>query len=95
MQEIIATVDNPRYVIIRKSFFLNIFCQKDYHALPDIIGRKKKFAQNFENEWRNFVGACELIYTRTLEGRKLLLKSRIQSLASEFEEKTERINKWR
>lgn len=95
LQEIIATVDNPRYVIIRKSFFLNIFSQKDYHALPDIIGRKKKFAQNFENEWRNFVGACELIYTRTLEGRKLLLKSRIQSLASEFEEKTERINKWR
>ncbi|WP_340154115.1 DEAD/DEAH box helicase family protein [uncultured Marivirga sp.] len=95
LQEIIGTVDNPRYVVIRKSFFLNVLSQKDYHSVPEIIGRKKQFAEYFERQWRRFVGACELVYTRTVEGRKLLLKSRIHSLASEFEDKTERINKWK
>ncbi|MDO6440482.1 helicase-related protein [Cyclobacterium sp. 1_MG-2023] len=93
--EIIGTVDNPRYVVVRKSFFLNVLSQKDYHSVPDILGRKKQFAEYFERQWIRFVGACELVYTRTIEGRKLLLKSRIHSLASEFEDKTERINKWR
>ncbi len=95
LQEIIGAVDNPRYVIIRKSFFLNVFSQKDYHSLPDIIGRKKQFAEYFAEQWKRLVGSCELVYTRTVEGRKLLLRSRINSLASEFEDKTERINKWR
>lgn len=95
LQEIIGTVDNPRYVIIRKSLFLNIFSQKDYHSVPDLVGRNKSFAVYFERQWRRLVGACELVFTRTVEGRKLLLKSRIHSLASEFEDKTERINKWR
>lgn len=95
LQEIIGAVNNPRYVIIRKSFFLNLFSQRDYHSLPDLIGSKKQFAEYFESQWKKFVGACELVYTRTVQGRKLLLKSRIKSLASEFEEKTERINKWR
>lgn len=95
LQEIIGTVDNPRYVVIRKSFFLNVLSQKDYHSVPEIIGRKKQFAEYFERRWRWFVGDCELVYTRTVEGRKLLLKSRIQSLAAKFENKTERVNKWR
>lgn len=95
LQEIIGTVENPRYVIIRKSFFLNVFSQNDYHSVPEILGRKKQFAQHFKQQWARLVGACELVYTRTVEGRKILLKSRIQSLASEFQDKAERINKWR
>ncbi len=95
LQEIVGSVDNPRYLIIRKSSFLKIISQKDYHSVPDIIGRKKKFASFFESQWRKYVGSCQLIYTRTIEGRKLLLKSKIHSLASQFEEKIERVNKWR
>ncbi len=95
LHEIVGVVNNPKYLILRKSLFLNLFSQKDYHAVPEIIGQNKKTAEYFERQWRRFVGACELIYTRTIEGRKILLKSRIHSLSSEFEDKTERINKWR
>jgi superfamily II DNA or RNA helicase len=95
LQELVGMVDNPRYLIVRKSFFIQIFAQKDYHSVPEIIGGKKKLAQRFENNWRQFVGACELVYTRTVEGRKLLLKSRIKSLASQLENKTERVNRWK
>jgi superfamily II DNA or RNA helicase len=95
LQEILASIDNPRYLIIRKSLFLRVISQKDYHSVPELIGQNKKAAEYFERQWSRFVGTCELIYTRTIEGRKILLKSRINSLSSEFEEKTERINKWR
>jgi len=94
LQETIGPVENPRYIIIRKALFLQVLSQKDYHSVPELIGRKKEYATFFERQWRALVGKCELIYTRTIEGRKILLKSRMGSLASEFEDKTERINKW-
>jgi hypothetical protein len=95
LQEVIGLVDDPRYVIIRKSFFLKIISQRDYHSVPEIIGQNKKNAEYFSRQWSRFVGACEIVYTRTIEGRKILLKSRIDSLSSHFDDKTERINKWR
>lgn len=95
LQAIIQAVNNPRYIIIRKSFFLKVISQKDYHSVPEVIGINKKFAEFFAKKWDGLVGNCDLIYTRTLEGRKLLLQSRIKSLASEFQDETERINKWR
>jgi len=95
LQEIIAPIDNPRYVIIRKNKFLVFINQKDYHSVPEILGKNKKFAEYFQNQWENFVGDCELIFTRTIDGRKALLQSRIKSLASQFEDKVEHINKWK
>jgi hypothetical protein len=95
LHEVIEPVVNPRYVIIRKSFFINIVSQKDYHSVPDIIGKRKSYAEFFKERWLNLVGPCELIYTRTIDGRKMLLRSRMRSLASEFQDRAERINKWR
>ncbi|MFN8256919.1 MAG: DEAD/DEAH box helicase family protein [Bacteroidales bacterium] len=95
LQEILSSINNPRYLILRKSLFLKVFSQKDYHSVPELIGQNKKSAEYFEKQWKRFVGACELVYTKTIEGRKILLKSRINSLSSEFENKTELINKWK
>lgn len=94
LQEIISAIDNPRYIIRRKSLWLKLLSQSDYHAVPDILSRKKVDAEDFEMQWRRYVGACELIFTRTKQGRRVLLKSRIDSLASEWEEKAERVNRW-
>lgn len=69
--------------------------QKDYHSVPDVVGRKKDFAEYFKNQWEEHVGACDLIFTRTIEGRKMLLKSRLKSLSSQIEKKVEHVNKWR
>lgn len=95
LQEIVSAIDNPRYLILRRSFFLKVISQKDYHSVPELLGGNKKTAVYFESQWSRLVGSCRLIYTRTIDGRKILLKSRINSLSSEFEEKSERINKWR
>lgn len=95
LKEIVSPIDNPRYVIIRKNRFMLFLKQKDYHSVPEILGRKKNLAEYFESQWEQIVGRCELIFTRTMDGRKMLLKSRVKSLASQFDDKIERINKWR
>ncbi|MFD2904695.1 DEAD/DEAH box helicase family protein [Sphingobacterium anhuiense] len=95
LQEVIAPIDNPRYVIIRKNRFLLFAKQKDYHSVPEILGRNKNLAEYFQNQWERLVGGCDLIFTRTIDGRKLLLKSRVKSLAAQFDEKIEHVNKWR
>lgn len=95
MTEIIDEIDNPRYLIIRKSSFFSLKEQRDYHSVPESIGRLKTMAQKFEKNWRNYVGNCELIFTRNIEGRKILLRSRLNSLATELIGSTERVNKWK
>lgn len=95
LQEVIGPIDNPRYVIIRKNKFMLFLNQKDYHSVPEILGRNKKLAEYFKDQWERLVGSCDFIFTRTIEGRKILLKSRVKSLAAQFEDKVELVNKWR
>ncbi|MBV7440375.1 DEAD/DEAH box helicase family protein [Weeksellaceae bacterium TAE3-ERU29] len=95
LKEVISPIDNPRYVIVRKSKFLLFIKQKDYHSVPEILGRNKKLAEYFKNQWERLVGSCDLIFTRTIEGRKLLLKSRVKSLSAQFEKKAERVTRWK
>lgn len=95
LQEILAPVDNPRYFIVRKGVLMRFIKQKDYHAVPEVLSRNKASAVYFKDEWEKLVGSCDLIFARTVAGRKTLLKSRIKSLASQFENKTERVNKWK
>lgn len=92
---IAGPVRNPRYVIIRKSKLLNVISQKDYHSVPEELSQKRKHVQYFSQQWQQLVGTCDLVFTHSPEGRKLLLKSRLESLASEFQDKTERINRWK
>ncbi|MBE9600481.1 DEAD/DEAH box helicase family protein [Pedobacter sp. MC2016-24] len=95
LQEILAPIENPKYVIVRKGMFMRFLEQKDYHAVPEVLSRNKAIAVYFKDEWEKIVGPCDLIFSRTISGRKILLKSRIKSLASQFENKIERVNKWR
>lgn len=94
LRELITPINNPRYVIIRKNRFMLFIRQKDYHSVPEILGRNRNLAEHFQDQWETFVGSCDLISTRTVYGRKLLLKSRIKSLAAQFDAGAEHINKW-
>jgi len=94
LQEIFDPIENPRYLLIRKSFIANSIGLIDYHAIPTIIGTKKLNALLFAEMWEKYVGHMELIYTRTRSGRGLLLKARTHSLSSSFLSPTERISRW-
>jgi len=93
--EIVAPIDNPRYVIVRKNTFAFFVKQEDYHAVPEVLARKKELAEYFSNQWKQHVGNCDLIFTRSITGRKLILKARVKSLAAQLEEKVQQVNKWR
>ncbi|SFA50913.1 hypothetical protein SAMN04488511_109208 [Pedobacter suwonensis] len=81
--------------LVRKNRLMLFIRQKDYHAVPELIGRNKTLAAYFRNQWERYVGTWDLIFTRTIEGRKLILQSRMKSLAAQFQNKVEHINKWR
>lgn len=95
LQEIITPVYNPRYLIIRKSNLLRMVTKKDYHSVPEILGKHKPLANKLADYWLRFVGNCSLIFTRNPKGRAILLKARFNSLASEFQNKVERTNRWK
>lgn len=95
LQELIAPINNPRYVIVRKNKFAFFVKQEDYHAVPELLASKKEFAEYFSNQWEAHVGNCDLIFTRTIPGRKLILKARAKSLAAQLDENVLQVSKWR
>jgi len=92
--EILGPVTNPRYILIRKSW-LGSLLRKDYHAVPTVIGAKKKHAEYFAELWNKQIGLVELQYTRQKSGRKLLLHARSNSMASGFQRHVDRRSEWR
>ncbi len=95
LSEVVGVIDNPRYIIVRQSRFFKKM-RSDYHAVPSLLGVNKTLAGAFEKNWREKVGRCRLIYTRTLQGRKFLLKARVKSLSAQFSEEVllDKYRKW-
>lgn len=94
LQELVDPIDNPRYILHRKSGN-HFWVKHDYHAVPEEIGRKKEYAETLLKHWNKRVGNAELIYTRTPEGRKSLLKARMRAMSRKFVKKSERISVWK
>jgi superfamily II DNA or RNA helicase len=94
-QEILSRIENPRYLVIRKNLVMSLIMQKDYHAVPEIIARNKKFVELLKRHWKEKVGNCNMIYLRTVRGRRLLLQARMSALSSQFAPRSERVNIWK
>jgi hypothetical protein len=91
--EVLAPIENPRYLLARTRLWR--FFREDYFAVPEVLARKKEFAEMFAKKWRRFVGPANLVYTRTPEGRRLLLRARLHSLAAAFQKRAERLSCWK
>lgn len=93
LAEILAPIDNPRYLVLREGKFLGI-SRDDYHAVPLKFAVKKELAQIFYKSWQKNVCLSELIYTRTEEGRRKLLKAKMKSFSSTFKDEVKRQDRW-
>ncbi len=93
LQEVLGPIENPRYVLVRKSW-LGWLRRKDYHAVPATLGKNKDLAEYFRKMWARHVGPTDLVYTRTPEGRRFLLKARAHSMAQSFQRRAERLRCW-
>ena len=93
LREALSPIDNPRYLLARKRIWRVL--REDYFAVPEILGRKKEFAEMYAKCWNKLVGPVQLVFTRTPEGRKLLLRSRNHSLSGAFQKHSERVSCWK
>ena len=93
LREVVSPIDNPSYLLARRKLWG--FFREDYFAVPDAFARKKEFAEMFARRWNRLVGPVQLVYTRTPEGRKLLLRSRNHSLSGAFQKRAERVSCWK
>ncbi len=94
MQEILGPIENPRYIMVRKTP-LGRLIRKDYHVVPQILGKNKDIAEYFRKMWAKYVGSTALIYTRSAEGRKMLLKARGNAMSTSFQKRVDRIRSWK
>ena len=84
LAQFFGIIDHPRYILAQRKSGVRI---GNCYAVPDTFGRKKEDAVAFRLCMKKRMGNHNLIYTRTPEGRRLLLKARIRS----FSAKNERI----
>ena len=89
---IVDPIENPRYILVRRQTWKNIR-QADYHAVPSIISAKRETVETFAGLWRRYVGDCDIVYTRSIEGRKLLLKAKNASYSSALKRGNARLTK--
>jgi len=93
LAEILAPIDNPRYIVLREGTFMGMH-RDDYHAVPMKLAAKKENALVFYKSWCKHVSLSELIYTRTADGRKRLLKAKMQAFSSTFKNEVKRQDRW-
>ena len=94
LQEFLDPVENPRYLLVRQTRFLKKIRQTDYFAIPSAISPNKKGVAIFERLWNRYIGSCKIVYTRTAEGRKVLLKARKYAFSASTMKKSKRLSKW-
>lgn len=75
LSEIFSKTENQRYIISTKQN--NIL---RYYNIPKLFSVNKGSAESFVNTWIKKIGKVELIYTKSAEGRKQLLKARMHNL---------------
>jgi hypothetical protein len=91
--ELLGAVQNPRYLLVRNSR-LGGKKRSDYHAVPTVLGAKQQIAERFAAVFAAKVGSSRLVYTRTVEGRRTLLRARAKSLAAGLQRRVDRRSVW-
>ncbi|MTG96908.1 DEAD/DEAH box helicase family protein [Myroides albus] len=85
IQELFSPIENPRYVIERRTFLALKGNFRDYHAVPTCLGVRKEMVSYFSQKWSELVGENRIIFTRTVMGRSKLLSARVNSLSNKLD----------
>lgn len=95
LEEIIAPVDNPKYLIDNSSWLKRKWNLRTYYVVPTIFCKRKAEAKRFHFYWEEFVGNSSLIYTRTKYGRQQLIKARLAHIVYQFKDASKKAITWR
>lgn len=95
LEELVNPVDNPRYLVKRGSWWRSAMGLELFYAVPSNFSDKKVKAACFLKHWEAYMGSAKIIYTRRLEGRKVLLKARLLYLKGVHGSATKKTVLWR
>jgi hypothetical protein len=92
VQEVLEPPKNPKYVVAAtKGKKIDL---EQVYAVPEIIGASKDWATYYSEQWKKNIGDNELIYTRTKDGRVLILQARTNAEYAGRGGKSEILNRW-
>ncbi|MEQ8704343.1 MAG: DEAD/DEAH box helicase family protein [Phaeodactylibacter sp.] len=79
--EALGPINNPRYLILRKHFAGAELLSVQHYAVPTVFGQRRADADAYLDALqRQLPEPLELLYTRTFEGRRILLAARAKTL---------------
>ena len=67
MKELLAPINNPRYVIIGKEWGVRAYCVS--FPCPSVFARRQQDAEILRRQLDRCLTHCTMVYTRTEEGR--------------------------
>ena len=82
LTEFFAPIENQRYIL--KSCH-KVKDQTEFFAVPSMFEKRKADAESFLRHIKKSVGKYNLIYTRSVQGRPILLEARIKALGNKQE----------
>lgn len=82
LTEFFAPIENQRYIL--KSCH-KVKDQTEFFAVPSMFEKRKVDAESFLQHIQKSVGKYNLIYTRSVQGRPILLEARIKALGNKQE----------
>lgn len=85
IKQMLSPIENPRYLLIPHGIF-NRYRYNCALACPDILGSKKEYAELLSARLKRSAGKLDAVYTRTKEGRRLIIKCRNRSYITKNED---------
>ena len=81
MKELLTSIDNPRYLLVKKArlLFLSFYRYGQSYACPSVIGVKQEHVDRLMHHLKHTSGGFGYFYTRNEAGRYALLKCRRRS----------------
>ncbi|MDE7163793.1 MAG: DEAD/DEAH box helicase family protein [Clostridia bacterium] len=84
VRQLLSPIENPRYLLIPRGK-LSVYRYNCALACPDVLGAKKEYADMLARRLGRSIGKMDTIYTRTKDGRKLIIKCRNRSYITKNE----------
>ena len=82
VEDFLGKIDNQRYLLYSKKRWKGM---QAYYRVPEVFSGRKEEAEQFRQFIQKRIGSYLLIYTRSNEGRKILLKARAKAFANQQE----------
>lgn len=82
MTEFFAPIENQRYIL---KACHKVKDQTEFFAVPSMFEKRKADAESFLRHIQKSLGKYDLIYTRSVQGRPILLEARIKALGNKQE----------